>query len=367
LSETSDENSPVTPPGQQKHNFLSGSFGNNVTNDFAAHDDLLTVSHAPRPSVSSNNLYEHEDPWHTIGVILGLSPTSQGKSHTLAHDAVETGSASHTPKSWQDDQETTNISLSATSLSGDTPSSRLALSSRGSSSSASRRFDLQDGKLLCSNGHLSPYELAPAQQSSTFRLNLMDWKNSEKSTPRSKDPPSSSSSFSLLGHVSLRDEDNRVRVIFDTEKSVLPVRSDLLAQDANDSLVSSPPHASAPAEHLLSATLSPTGNASDMSRPASLELALAAPKSTVALAETWKDPYDRIRWGTNCADEVFPFPTGIGAEGDETYNIYHNNRTSPLPMELFTPFKLKFQEIDGTFQGPCLFGEDGAASEPDDF
>lgn len=28
------------------------------------------------PPFSSNNLYEHEDPWHTIGIILGLSPAS---------------------------------------------------------------------------------------------------------------------------------------------------------------------------------------------------------------------------------------------------------------------------------------------------
>ncbi|KAF8071646.1 hypothetical protein FPV67DRAFT_1778839 [Lyophyllum atratum] len=39
------------------------------------HDALISKTPPPQKLVfSSNNLYEHEDPWHTIGVILGLSP-----------------------------------------------------------------------------------------------------------------------------------------------------------------------------------------------------------------------------------------------------------------------------------------------------
>jgi len=76
-------------------------FGSDVTNVSVVHDDLpIAFPDVLRQSSASDNLYEHEDPWHTIGVILGLSPTSQGKSHTLVRDTVKPRSALHTPKSW---------------------------------------------------------------------------------------------------------------------------------------------------------------------------------------------------------------------------------------------------------------------------
>lgn len=384
-SRTSDENSPATPPGQEQYTILSRNFGNDVTNAFASHDDLPMASpNAPCPSFSSNNLYEHEDPWHTIGVILGLSP---GKSHMFVHDTMETSSASCAPN-LQDDERNFSISAPVSSHFGNSPAKRLVLSahsssSHESSSSASGRPDLnQDGESLhpelTTHGHSSPYRLAPARCSSIFRLNFTDGKNSQKGALRFNS--SSSDSFSSFGHVLLHDDDKHVPETCDTGK-LSPLRYDSLASEANDSLMSSPHYVYSTAEHsnMFPSTLSPAGTISNGSRLAGssfLDLALTAPKSTIGITDPEQlcnDPYDRIgcyplrleEIMTRCTAEEFPLPAGISTEGDEITEVYYSNRKTPPPTDLLTPFELNVKEVDGVFrwQGPCLFGEDSAESD----
>jgi hypothetical protein len=170
----------------------------------------------------------------------------------------------------------------------------------------------------------------------------------------------------------LLDDDKNVRATFDT-KPTLPLRFGASASEADDSLMSSPGHVPAPAEasssNLLEATLSPAFSISHSTRRAgssSFDLALFAPESTATLdnptaaGQTWNEPYDRmlrLEETTNfTADEMFPLPAGLGTEGEELDNVYHNDR-----ME--RAFELNLQEVDGVFQGPCLFGEDSVESD----
>ena len=235
-SGTLNETSTVGSHSHQRHPLLSSSFDNDITSVFAGRDGAMESPNAPRPSNPSNNLYDHEDPWHTIGLILGLSPSPQGISPMLAHDVLDTSSASYIPKSLQDDQGNTSICLPSLSLSGGSPTSKFALSTHSSSSpsglgTSDLRHDEKPRRwILTSPGHSFTYDLAPA-----FRLSLADQRNTEKAATPVRDSSSSSShTFSSLQNVSLRDEDQGET--FDTEEPEVPVLCEPLALDVKKML-----------------------------------------------------------------------------------------------------------------------------------
>jgi hypothetical protein len=279
-------NSPATPSPQRYSCFFC-SFGNDVTDADAVHDNLLEVSRiASHLPFSSDNLYEHKNPWHTVGVILGLSPASQGSSRTSVDG---TSSVSHK----------TTIST----LSGEAPISRLglfihSLSPRGSSPSASGRFNSNQDEDL------------------------------GKCLPCFESSPSSNSSYSVLR----RDEHKPVQVTVDTGKPTLPLRFDASVSKVDGSVMTSPGQVS-------------PGRISRLSKPVDISssvLMLAEPKMTATLADFTdaeqirNDPYDRIS-------------SSLTRTGTE-----ERLRTT----ESFTPLELRFEELDGVFQGPCLFSED---------
>ena len=330
---------------------ISSQYGNDATDAF---DDLSMVSpDAHHPPFSSNNLYEHEDPWHTIGVILGLSPISQGKSYTHGHE--QTSSASHSPKSWQNKQEHKPSSSGADGyLASELGLSAYSSSSRGSSFSISRgRLNLveEDGNLLC-----SPFEALPHRQ---VQLNLTHGRSPEKTTPEFDHSPSSSvRSFSSRPG----SEDQRVEMTCDIEKPELPRFEGFPSASDTNSLVLSSVHAPSERSNLLSPAL---GNTSDVPRPLILDHAKATPTPTGALTDSmdmskaWNDYNGDIRCSElrmedskpkNCVNYDTPL-FAAGTDGRST--------TAPL-KELFASFEMCFEKVDGVFRGPCLFGEDGS-------
>ena len=175
LRSRSNGNLMASSPGGQQ-SILSGSLGTEVTN--VVEGPYIESPISPRLSISSNNLYDHEDPWHTIGVILGLSPSSQDMTKTLVHDVADAISTSYIPKSLQGDQENIGICLRSSSLSGDSPPSKFTLSTYSSSwcgslSTLGRSDACHDEKplprVLTSPGHSFSYEW-PAQHSSLMGL-----------------------------------------------------------------------------------------------------------------------------------------------------------------------------------------------------
>jgi hypothetical protein len=308
-SGTSYEDIPATLSVHRART-LSRSFGNDVTDATVAKDNLpddltITSPNAPRLSFTSDNLYEHEDPWHTIGAILGLSPISHS-SHDMDSDA-------RAVKPWQEDQRKTSVFV------GDSPSSS-NVSSRGHSPSDSERFDLyQDERSLHSTSHggSSSYE---SQCSPSKR------KNSRIGTLHFDD-----GSLSVFGHLSSLDECKEER---NTGKP-LRLSSSILKRPA-------PPHhySPVPAEcrNLTDSAVKESGVSRSLKIREALTNTSKAGQPSNETGETAPSPPLRLKG----SDEV------AGEKGE-------NGTTSVSTLTL--------ENMDGVFQGPCLFSEDSVASD----
>jgi hypothetical protein len=167
-------------------------------------------------------------------------------------------------------------------------------------------------------------------------------KNSKIGTPHFDESPSCS--LSVFEHVSSLDEGKDEQVTSDTGEP-LRFESPTLKRLALPSYCSR-----APAEcQDLSGICDSAAPESGGSRSLKTREALIDTEAEQPSNEPAPNSSPRFK-GTSCVgDEVVTLPAGIV-----------HGTASPL---MFTPFALRLENVDGVFQGPCLFSEDAEDSD----